>query len=299
MQHSAGSFILFLSLSIKLWSYKIRYAIIVKNESRNKPHSITRRLTMWNQLNTGDYEGMLAETITISGYGGDDIHAYFSRPLGAGPYPAIVLIPHMPGWDEWCREAARRFTQHGYLALCPDIFCRFGSGTPQEVSKMAVDAGGTPDESVMGDCKGAMNYLTSLPYSNGKVGVIGMCSGGRHAFLAACTLDGVDAAVDCWGGGVVAAKESLTPAKPVAPIDYTSQLNCPLLGLFGNEDHSPTAEEVNILEAELKKYGKDYEFHRYDNAGHGFWYYHTPSYRQEQAMDSWGKTFEFFGRHLK
>ena len=52
------------------------------------------------------------------------------------------------------------------------------------------------------------------------------------------------------------------------------------------------------LEAELKKHGKSYEFHRYDGAGHGFWYYHRPNYRQEQAMDSWEKLFAFFGKHL-
>ena len=56
---------------------------------------------------------------------------------------------------------------------------------------------------------------------------------------------------------------------------------------------------MNRLEEELKKFGKDYEFHRYDDAGHGFWYYHTEMYRPKQAMDSWNKVFEFFGRHLQ
>ena len=42
-----------------------------------------------------------------------------------------------------------------------------------------------------------------------------------------------------------------------------------------------------------------YEFHRYDRAGHGFFYYHTPMYRPEAAMDGWEKVFSFFGRHLK
>ena len=55
---------------------------------------------MWNQLRTNEYEGMLAETITMVGYNDDQIHAYFSRPLGNGPFPGIILIPHMPGWDE-------------------------------------------------------------------------------------------------------------------------------------------------------------------------------------------------------
>ena len=95
---------------------------------------------MWNDLNTGAYEGMIAETVVIPGHHGDMIHAYWSRPLGAGPCPGLVLIPHMPGWDEYCREAARRFTQHGYSVLCPNIYERFGHGTPAEVSKRAIEA---------------------------------------------------------------------------------------------------------------------------------------------------------------
>lgn len=257
-----------------------------------------RESTMWNQFRTDEYEGMLAETITMPGHNGDQIHAYLSRPLGKGPFPGIILIPHMPGWDEFCREAARRFSQHGYLAVCPDIYCRVGHGTPDEVAKKARAEGGVADESVMGDCEGSLQYLKSLPYSNGKVGVIGMCSGGRHAFLAACKVEGLDAAVDCWGGRVVASAEELTPAQPVAPIEYTSELSCPLLGIFGDEDQFPTPDQVDIHEEELKKYGKDYEFHRYEGAGHGFWYYHTPMYRQQQAMDSWEKVFAFFEKHL-
>lgn len=254
---------------------------------------------MWNKIRTDEYEGMLAETVTIKGYNGDPVNAYYSRPLGKGPFPGIILIPHMPGWDEFYRETARRFSQHGYLAICPDIYSRFGYGTPDEIAAVARNAGGVPDDSVLGDCKGALDYLTSQTYSKDKVGVIGTCSGGRHAYLAACKVNGLAAAVDCWGGRVVAAKERLTPSQPVAPIDYTADLACPLLGLFGNDDQSPTPEEVDIHEEELKKYGKNYKFYRYDGAGHGFWYYHTDLYRPRQAMDAWQKTFEFFEEHLK
>jgi carboxymethylenebutenolidase len=254
---------------------------------------------MWNQLQTGDYEGMIAETVSIPGYKGETIRTYVSRPLGGGPYPGIILIPHMPGWDEWCRETARRFTQHGYMAVCPDIFGRFGQGTPSEVSGKAREAGGVPDDCVMGDCEGALSYITAQAYSNGKVGVIGMCSGGRHAFLAACKINGLSAAVDCWGGRVVASKDELTPSNPVAPIDLTANLSCPLMGIFGNDDKFPTPEQVDLHEAELKKHNKDYEFHRYDGAGHGFWYYHSEGYRPKQAMDSWEKTFIFFDKLLK
>jgi carboxymethylenebutenolidase len=140
--------------------------------------------------------------------------------------------------------------------------------------------------------------LKALPTSNSKAGVIGMCSGGRHAFLAACSCEGIDAAVDCWGGSVVMAPERLSPKQPVAPIDLTEKLKAPLLGIFGNDDKFPTPEEVDQHEAALKKYGKDYEFHRYDGCGHGFWYYHSPMYRPEQAMESWEIVFQVFKKRL-
>ena len=254
---------------------------------------------MWNQIQTDDYEGMLAETVVIPGYNGDRIHAYMSRPLGKGPYPGVILIPHMPGWDEISRETVRRFTQHGYAAICPNIYERFGHGLPGEAASRAGEAGGVPDESVMGDCRGALDYLASLPYSNGRVGVIGMCSGGRHAFMAGCMVKGLGAAVDCWGGRVVMSKEELSPARPVAPLSLTSQLSCPLLGIFGNDDKFPPPEQVNLHEEELKKHGKNYAFHRYDGAGHAFWSYDRDAYRPVQAMDSWNKVLEFFGKHLK
>ena len=43
---------------------------------------------------------MMAETLRIAGHGGDEIRAYLARPLGPGPYPGVVVIHHMPGWDE-------------------------------------------------------------------------------------------------------------------------------------------------------------------------------------------------------
>ena len=249
-------------------------------------------------VQTNMYEGMLAETVTIHGANHDVINAYFARPLGAGPFPGMVVIHHAPGWDEWYREATRKFAHYGYAAISPNLYCREGHGTAEDVGAKVRAAGGVPDVHVVGDIEGAMRYLRSLPYINGKVGVFGTCSGGRNAFFLACRVKGFDAAVECWGGRVVMPKEDLTPKQPVAPIDYTKDLSCPLLGIFGNEDKSPSPEQVNQHEAELKKHGKNYEFHRYDGAGHGFFYYDRPAYRQEQAVDGWKKIFAFLEKHL-
>jgi carboxymethylenebutenolidase len=248
---------------------------------------------------TDMYEGMLAETITMPGANGDIVNAYFARPLGPGPFPGMVVIHHMPGWDEWYREATRRFAHHGYAALSPDLYHRAGHGTPEDVAAKVRAAGGVPDDQAVGDIAGALQLLRSLPYVSSKVGVFGTCSGGRHAYLAGCRVPGFDAVVDCWGGRVVMTEDQLTPHSPVAPIDYTPDLSCPVLGLFGKEDRSPSPEQVALHEEALKKHGKTYEFHMYPDAGHGFFYYHRPNYRQQQAVDGWEKIFAFLEKYLR
>ncbi|MCA9850864.1 MAG: dienelactone hydrolase family protein, partial [Dehalococcoidia bacterium] len=136
------------------------------------------------------------------------------------------------------------------------------------------------------------------PNTNGKTGLWGTCSGGRHSYLAACKLDNVDAICDLWGGSVVMGEQDLTPARPAAPIDFTADLSAPVLGIFGNDDRSPSPEQVDQHEEALKQHGKQYEFYRYDGAGHGFFYDNRPAYRQEQASDAWPKVWAFLQKHL-
>jgi carboxymethylenebutenolidase len=252
---------------------------------------------LWNQFATEGYDGMVAEIISLKGYNDEYVNAYFARPIGeGGAIGSVVLVHHLPGWDEFYRETTRRFAQHGYATLCPNLYHRFGPGSPDDAAAAARAQGGVTDASVIGDCQAAANYLRALPYTNGKVGVIGTCSGGRHAYLVACSVPGFNAIADLWGGGVV--QPETTPQRPVAPIDLTNKLDCPVLGLFGNDDQNPSPDAVNELEEALKKNGKQYEFHRYDGAGHGFFYYDRPNYRQEQAMDGWKHVLTFFEKNL-
>lgn len=244
------------------------------------------------------YEGQIAETVMMRGHEGDMIDAYVARPLGAVLYAGVAVIHHMPGWDVATKEIVRRFAHHGFVAISPNLHFREGKATPEENSASVRAAGGMPDDRTMGDVQGAIDYLRALPYLNGKVGVIGYCSGGRQAYLAACTLRGLDAAVDCYGGGVVAKPEELTPRQPVAPIDFTKDLQCPLLGLFGVEDTRPSPDDTVKTEAALKQHNKTYEFHTYDNAGHAFFAVDRPLYRQHAAIDGWQKVLAWFGKHL-
>jgi carboxymethylenebutenolidase len=245
------------------------------------------------------YEGQFSETTMIHGHNGDLIEAYYARPVGVTAVPGVVVIHHAPGWDEWIREVCRKLAQHGYAAISPHLYHRLGPGAPDDLAAKGRAAGGNPDDQVMGDVQGAMNWLREQTYSSGKIGVIGFCSGGRQTYLAACKLPGIDAAVDCWGGSVDPQDRSQLTPQRVAPIDFTDNITAPLLGIFGNDDQNPNPEEVNRTEAKLKAAGKNYEFHRYDGAGHGFFNVAGAGYRQQQAVDGWQKVFAFYDKYLK
>lgn len=245
------------------------------------------------------YQALQADMVAFRGHNGDNGEAYCARPLREGKFPGIVVIHHLPGWDEWTTEVVRKFAHHGFAAIAPHLYFREGPGSPDDIGARVRAAGGVADDQVMGDVAGAMAYLHAQPYSSGKVGVIGFCSGGRHAYLAACKLKNIDAAVDCWGGNVIVDNANdLNSKRPVAPIDLTEAMTCPLLGIFGNDDHNPTADQVNRTEAVLKRLRRNYEFYRYDGAGHAFFNYARDAYRPEQAMDGWRKVFAFLNRHL-
>lgn len=146
---------------------------------------------------------LCAETVMLSGAGGAQIEAYLARPEAEGRRGGVVVIHHMPGYDRATKEIVRRFAELGYDAVCPNLYWREAPGAaPDDAAATARANGGVPDERLIGDVGGAASYLRSLPSSNGKVGVIGYCSGGRQSVLAACNLE-LDAAVDCYGAFVV------------------------------------------------------------------------------------------------
>lgn len=239
-----------------------------------------------------------AETISITGHGGDKIEAYLAQPLGTGPHGGVVVIHHMPGYDDGMKEKARRFAAAGYIACVPNLYSREAPGANPGDAAAAVRAqGGVPDERLVGDVDGAAKCVRSLASSNRKVGVIGYCSGGRQSFLAACSLK-LDAAVDCYGAFVVGTPPEGMGMKMRPLLHKVGDLSCPLLGLFGEDDTHPAPGEVAELEKALSAAGKAHEFHSYPGASHAFFEVDRPSYRPEAATDGWKKIFDFFGKHL-
>jgi carboxymethylenebutenolidase len=218
--------------------------------------------------------------------------------MSLGPVGGVVVIHHMPGYDAATKEITRTFAAGGYNAVMPNLYHRDAPGaSPDDAAAAARARGGVPDARLVGDVAGAAAHLRGLSNSNGKVGVIGYCSGGRQAFLAAVSLP-LDAAVDCYGAFVTGTPPEGNPLKVGPLVHLTKDLSCPLLGLFGADDQYPSPDQVDELEQELKAQGKVYDFHTYQGAGHAFFNVTRTSYRPEAALDGWTRIFTWFGRYL-
>jgi carboxymethylenebutenolidase len=239
-----------------------------------------------------------AETVTVSGHGGDQIEAYLAQPLDQGRHGGVVVIHHMPGYDSWSKEVTRTFATQGYLALCPNLYSREAPGaSPDDAAATARARGGVPDDRLVGDVGAAASYLRDMESSDGKVGVIGYCSGGRQSFLAACSLP-LDAAVVCYGAFIVGTPPEGMPLKVTPLVNRIPDLRCPVLGLFGAEDQHPSPEETAELARALEEQGKKFEFHTYPGAGHSFFAADRPAYRPEAAREGWEEIWRFFGEYL-
>jgi carboxymethylenebutenolidase len=238
-------------------------------------------------------EGLEAGTISVAGAGGDEIEAYAAHPVDAAPTGGVVVIHHTPGYDEATKEITRRFASWGWSAVLPNLHYRDAPGAdPDDASAACRANGGVPDDRLVGDVEGAAAYLRAHPSSNGRVATMGFCSGGRQSLLAGCALP-LEGVIDCYGAF------ALQSAPPEIGLNVPSleprlpDLSCPVLGLFGMEDKNPAPEEVDRLDALLTQLGKEHEFHRFHDAGHGFFAVDRPAYRPAAATEGWRLVRDF------
>lgn len=237
-------------------------------------------------------------TTTVVGHGGDVIEAYAATPTAPTGAGGVVVIHHMPGFDEACKEIVRRFASWGYAAVAPNLHHRDAPGAASDDAAAANRAaGGVPDEQLLGDASGAVDHLRAVAGTNGRVGTVGFCSGGRQSVLAGAGLD-VDAVVCCYGAFMLAEPPAEMSLPPMSLRDRLGTLTAPVLGLFGAEDSYPSPAEVAELDQILTAQGTPHTFHSYDGAGHAFFAVDRPSYRVAAAVAGWERIADFYREHL-
>ncbi len=229
------------------------------------------------------------DTLTVDGA---EMRCYVTMPGGAGPHPAVVVIQHAGGVDDFIQTMTDRIAEAGFVGAAPDLYHRddpnAGDDALTRMSRLR-------DARIVNDVNATADHLKGLADVRGdRIGITGFCMGGRVAYLMAARNAGFKASVVFYGGN------TMVPwGEGPAPFDLSEGIGCPVLGLFGEDDGNPNPADVAKIDAELTRLGKTHEFHTYAGAGHAFMNEGRPSYREEAAFDAWEKCVAWFDRHLK
>ena len=223
---------------------------------------------------------------------GGDLPAYFARPAGAGPFPAVLVIEEIFGVHEYIKDTCRRLAKAGYLAVAPELYARLG-----DLSKMTDTAAilrdvisREPDEQLVADLDATAAWAASNHGDPARLVVTGFCRGGRGTWLYAAHNPALKAAV-AWYGPIGGAT---SPIQPRTAADVAAELKCPLLGLYGGQDAGIPVPDVQAAAAKAKAAGKTVEIVVFPDAPHGFHADYRPSYRKEAAEDGWRRMLAWF-----
>ena len=223
---------------------------------------------------------------------GSPMPAMVAMPSGPGPHPGVVLMYHQNGYSPFTVDFIERLAQAGFAVIAPDNFHHSPPDLDLKARKSFLR-----DAQVANDIATSVDYLKRRPDVRGDaLAILGHCQGGRMAFLGAAVHPTIfKAAVIYYSGNMFSTRGGETPT----PFERLKHIACPVIGFFGQHDDSPTPEEVDKIEAELKRHGKRATFVRYPDAGHGFCDFKNPkNYHAESTRDAWTQTVAFLGEHL-
>ena len=226
---------------------------------------------------------------------GASMPAYVSMPEGQGASPAIVVIHHGAGVDEFVREFSDHLAGQGYTAVAPDLFHRITDEMAKRTDKPSRDFLSDPE--IIADVNATVDFLAGHPdVDHSRLGIIGFCMGGRVTWLAAAVNPNFTAAVPYYGDNIMVPWGD----GERSPFGFSEGIGCPVLFHFGEEDANPSQDDMRKLDDELTRVGTPHRFYTYPGAGHGFMDRHNPArFHRRSAEMAWARTVEFLAAHLK
>ncbi len=229
--------------------------------------------------------------------GGARLGGYLALPASGGPHPGLLLVPDVRGVSNHFRDVAERFAAEGFATLVVDLYSREGVPDLPDIDAMFRWMAALADRRVLADLQAARDHLANRPDVHADaIGITGFCMGGQYTLMAACTLDGLGAAVSWYG---MLSYTATSHAKPEHPIDMVSRLGCPYLAFFGEDDAIIPAIDVQALHARTAHARHPVEIVTYPGAGHAFFNDSRPEmYRESAARDAWPRAGSFLKRHL-
>ena len=241
-------------------------------------------------------DGLDAGDIQIAVSGGQ-MPGYMAAPAKAGKYPTVIVVPEIFGMHEYQKDICRRLAKVGYVGVTLDPFFRIGDlSKMSEIREVLANANKLEDTQMLADLDALVAMLEKTPKVNAKkLGITGMCRGGRTVWMYAAHSPKIKAGVS-WYGGL----NAMPPAMPRTPIDVAPSLNAPVLGLYAGADGGIPVALVAKMQEALKtgnRNSKASEFKLYPDVPHAFHADYRPSFRKEAAEDGWQQMLAWFKGH--
>lgn len=228
-------------------------------------------------------EDLFTERITYPGINGD-MQAYVARPKKEKDYPAVVVIHENRGLNAHIEDVTRRAAKAGYLAIAPNALSSLG-GTPENADEARTKFQLLKPEDNLQNFIKVFDYLATRKDCNGRFGCVGFCWGGAMSNNLAVNVPSLRAAVPFYGRQPAAAD--------VAKIKAAMQLH------YGGMDEGVN-KGIAAYEEALKSNKITYELYVYEGAQHAFHNDTAPTrYNEAAAKLAWGRTIDFFNKHLK
>ena len=244
---------------------------------------------------TTDTKALIAGEVKIPTTDGT-IPAYRAMPSAGGPFGVVLVVQEIFGVHEHIKDVCRRLAKLGYLAVAPELYARQG-----DVSKMTDNneimtkvVSKVADSQVMADLDATAAWAKDSGSGNvQKLGITGFCWGGRIVWLYAAHSSQLKAGV-AWYGRLAS---PTSDTQPKHPLDVVSDLNAPVLGLYGGSDQGIPIETIEKMKQALTAAGNPSRIVVYPDTPHGFHADYRPSYRKEQAKDGWQRMQAWLKQH--
>ena len=216
---------------------------------------------------------------------GRPTRGYLAHPAADEPRPGVVVIQEWWGLNDHIRDIVDRLAGAGFVALAPDLYYGQTAAEPDEARKLAM---ALEYPAALRVIQAAIDTLIADDgVAPKQIGLIGFCMGGGLAWHGAARLDGVGAAVPCYGGG-----PEMTP-------DEAAQIRAPILAIYGELDQGVSPVVAQQRAALMDAAGVAHETIIYPGAGHAFMNDRRPVYHPAAAEDAWRRIIAFFHENLR
>jgi carboxymethylenebutenolidase len=237
--------------------------------------------TQPHPLRVADAAGLKGHAVSAT-IGDVKMSGYVSKPDGAGPFPAVIMLHEWWGLNAYIKQQADTLAKEGYAVFAPDLYDGKVATDPKTAGQYMNEVDQAKATKTL---NASYQWVRSQPFSKGKkIGSVGWCMGGGNSLQLGLN-EPIDAVVVYYG---------MVEKDPAV----LKKLKGPLLGIFADRDGWITPALVKDFETALKATPVKHEIHHYD-ADHAFANPSNPNYKSEMATDAWNKTVAFFQANLK